>query len=76
MATPKYKLLPNILLKSDGLIHATHILERNFTFCGLASTEQDEEYTETNDKINCPICILFIDYCKNFKQTDFKRNKT
>jgi len=75
---PKYNLLSNVHVKSDGFVHATHVMEKNFTFCGIAHTDDDEISTETSNKIDCPRCIQFIDYCKSFREINLNRknNKT
>jgi hypothetical protein len=73
MAITRYRLLSNVHLTSDGFTHATHIMEQNFTFCGIASTHDEEESTETINKVDCPRCIQFIDYCKSFKEANFNR---
>ena len=72
----RYKVLPNILLNYQGknLVHAVNPLEDNFTLCSVAISDENTEIIEENSKqkINCPICIMFINYCKSFKENDLK----
>ncbi len=73
MAKVRYQTLKNIKLKSDGYVHANHLFDTSFTFCAYALSNDGEEYEETTEKINCPQCIKWIDYCKSFKETGINR---
>lgn len=75
MAVVRYAVDDNIYLKSDKKVHAVHPLEKNFTMCGIAHVDYDNEVSiTTKDKISCKVCVAMIDYCKSIKEKDINRD--
>lgn len=65
----------NVHLERDNKVHAILPVEKNFTMCGIAWVNDEEEVlTRTKAKITCPHCIYLIDYCKSIKEKDIKRS--
>lgn len=66
----------NIIIKTEDseYIHCHGVLGVEYTLCGL-NTEVENFTTfkaeDTNEKINCPECILTIKYCKNIDKSQY-----
>lgn len=73
----RYKILPNAKLGFNDkiFVHALNPLEKNFTICTVALYDEFTELIDDNssEKINCPFCTQFINYCKSFKENDLKK---
>lgn len=65
-------------LCSPGVYHSFGVIGGDFTLCGISldnDTGTIGEYHTVNSKINCPLCIAVIEFCKKIPNPQISKGQ-